>query len=200
MDREMQRGNGIDTRAFIDYKFFNSLFTGLSVGTIFTIYTPLQPSLFSMGGIALALAMLVIAKFYTKIMNRRYFYLISLAVEIVMLALVLYFLLFAYSYTTALMIYLGYQFTFAFGSYLVRAETILFRRSQILTFLDVTKQKGYLAGMVIAYLFYKGLEYFFAVTENSIQVYDLHFLLVVVEGITIAYLLRAFRTAPKGTQ
>lgn len=193
----MAREKRIDARAFISYKFYNSLFTGLSVGSIFTIYTPLEPSLFSIGGVFLALAMLVIAKFYTKIMNRRYFYRISLAVEVVMLALVLYFLLFTYSYTTALMVYLGYQFTFAFGSYLVRAETILFPRRQILTFLDVTKQKGYLAGMVVSFLFYKGLEHFYAVTENRLQVYALHFLLLAVELVTILYLLRAFATPSK---
>lgn len=188
----MQREKSIDTREFINYKFFNSFFTGLSIGSIFTIYTPLDPSLFSAGGIFLALAMLYIAKLYTKIMNRHYFYLISLAVEVVMLALVFYFLLFSYSYTTALMVYIGYQATFSFGSYLVRAETILFKRSKVLTFLDVAKQKGYLAGMVISFLFYKVLEYLFNITENTTQVYDLHFLLLAVELTTIYYLLRAF--------
>ncbi len=188
----MQSEKSIDTREFINYKFFNSFFTGLSIGSIFTIYTPLDPSLFSAGGIFLALAMLFIAKLYSKIMNRHYFYLISLAVEMVMLALVLYFLLFSYSYTTALMVYIGYQATFSFGSYLVRAETMLFRRSKVLTFLDVTKQKGYLVGMVISFLFYKALEYLFNITENTTQVYDLHFLLLAVELTTIFYLLRAF--------
>ena len=188
----MQREKSINIREFINYKFFNSFFTGLSIGSIFTIYTPLDPSLFSAGGIFLALAMLYIAKLYTKIMNRHYFYRISLAVEMVMLALVLYFLLFSYSYTTALMVYIGYQATFSFGSYLVRAETMLFKRSMVLTFLDVAKQKGYLAGMVLSFLFYKGLEYLFNITENSLQVYDLHFLLLAVELTTIFYLLRAF--------
>jgi len=190
----MQSEKRINTREFINYKFFNSLFTGLSIGSIFTIYTPLDPSLFSAGGIFLALAMLYIAKLYSKIMNHHYFYRISLAVEMVMLALVLYFLLFSYSYTTALMVYIGYQATFSFGSYLVRAETMLFKRSMVLTFLDVTKQKGYLVGMVISFLFYKGLEYLLNITENSTQVYDLHFLLLAVELTTIFFLLRAFRT------
>lgn len=189
----MQSEQGIDVREFIYYKFFNSLFTGLSIGSIFTIYTPLEPSLFSIGGIFLALAMLFIAKLYTKIMNRHYFYLISLGVELVMLAMVLYFLLFSYSYTTALLVYLGYQLTFSFGSYLVRAETILFKRSKILTFLDVAKQTGYLSGMVLSFLFYKSLEYLFGLTDNSLQVYELHFLLLMVETLTIVYLLRAFK-------
>jgi 3-methyladenine DNA glycosylase AlkC len=93
-----------------------------------------------LGGIILALAMLFVAKFYSKIMNIYYFFRISLIVEIVAFLLVLYFLLFSYSYVTALFVYIGYQLTFVFGSYLVRAETILIKRSQILTFLDVAKQ------------------------------------------------------------
>ncbi len=193
----MQSEHGIDVREFIDYKFFNSFFTGLSIGSIFTIYVPLDPSIFSAGGIFLALAMLYIAKLYSKIMNRHYFYLISLTVELVMLALVLYFLLFSYSYTTALMVYIGYQMTFSFGSYLVRAETMLFKRSKVLTFLDVAKQKGYLAGMIVSFLFYKGLEQLFDITDSTAQVYDLHFLLLAAELIAIFYLVRAFKVPLK---
>ena len=183
----------IDLRAFIEYKLFNSFFTGLSVGSIFTLYTPLEPSVFSLGGVVLALVMLVIAKFYVKIMNRRWFYRISMGVELVMLALVLGFLLFSYGYATALFIYLGYQVTFSFGSYLVRAETILIPKRAVLTFLDVAKQKGYLVGMALAYLFYKALEQLFGIAENTLQVYYLHFLLLAVECVTIALLYKAFR-------
>jgi len=184
----------LKTREFIAYKFFNSLFMGLSIGSIFTIYAPLEPSVFSAGGILLALGTLFIAKFYTKIMNAYYFYRISLVVELVMLVMVLYFLFFSYSYTTAFMVYLGYQATFSFGSYLVRAETVLIKRSQLLTFLDVAKQKGYLLGMIIAFFFYKALEYFFNLSDKNIQVYNLHFLLLAVEVLTIFYLYRAFKT------
>jgi len=180
-------------KEFIRYKFFNSLFVGLSVGSIFTIYAPLEPSLYSLGGIALALAMLVIAKLYTKIMNITYFYRISIAVEVVMLISVLYFLFFSYSYTTALFIYAGYQLTFSFGSYLVRAETILIPKSEALSQLDMAKQLGYLAGMLISYLFYKALTYGFNITDNQSQVYDLHYLLLTAELITILFLLRSFK-------
>lgn len=183
----------LDLRAFLKYKFFNSLFTGLSVGSIFTLYTPLNPSVFSLGGVALALAMLLVAKFYTRIMNRRYFYRISLGVEGIMLLLVSYFLFFSYSYTTALLVYIGYQLTFSFGAYLVRAETILIRRSRALTFVDVNKQKGYLAGMVLSYLFYKALERFLGIVGNQPQVYWLHGLLLATEIVTIFYLIKAFR-------
>ena len=188
----MNRSSSINLRPFIYYKLFNSLFTGLSVGSIFTIYAPLEPSVFSLGGVVLALAMLVIAKFYVSIMNRHWFYRISMGVEMVMFLLVLYFLLFTYSYVTALMVYIGYQMTFAFGSYLVRAETMLIPNRNVLTFLDVAKQKGYLVGMALAYLFYKGLEYAFGIAENAEQVYYLHYLLLGVESVTIALLIRAF--------
>ena len=188
----MQHQRQIILKEFIRYKFFNSLFVGLSVGSIFTIYAPLEPSLYSLGGIALALAMLGIAKIYTKIMNIHYFYRISIAVELVMLISVLYFLFFSYSYTTALFIYAGYQLTFSFGSYLVRAETILIPKSEALSRLDVAKQLGYLTGMSTSYLFYKMLTYFLNIADNQSQVYELHYLLLITELITIVFLLRSF--------
>ena len=125
------------------------------MGSIFTIYAPLNPSIYSFGGIILAISMLFVAKLYSKILNVEYFYRISLFVELIALVLICGFLIFSYSYATALFIYIGYQATFTFGSYLVRAETVLLKKAQILTFLDVAKQKGYLVGMGISFLFYK---------------------------------------------
>ena len=182
----------INHRAFISYKFFNSLFTGISVGSIFIIYTPLSPSVYSLGGIVLAALMLVIAMFYAKILNNHYFFRISLFVELVLLAMVVYFLLFSYSYQTALMIYIGYQLSFVFGSYLVRAETLALKKDKILTFVDVAKQAGYLIGLAISFLFYKVLEYRFGIIDNQLQVYNLHYLLVVVEVLIIYLLVKSF--------
>jgi putative membrane protein len=183
----------IENRQFIKYKLINSLFLGISVGSIFTIYTPLEPSIYSIGGILLALAMLFIAKLYSKIINIYYFYRISIFVELAALFLVLYFLIFSYSYMTALLVYAGYQITFTFGSYLVRAETVLLRRAKILTFLDVAKQKGYLIGMGVSYIFYKILENYALITSNQDKVYNMHFLLLAIELLTIYYLLKSFR-------
>ena len=146
-----------------------------------------------MGGILLALSMLFIAKFYTKILNIKYFFRISLFVEIVMLLMILFFLIVSYSYTTALLIYIGYQVTFSFGSYLVRAETILFKKSMILTFLDVNKQKGYLAGMFVAFVFYEALEYFYEITSSQDQVFYLHILLFLLECLILYKLFRSFK-------
>jgi len=189
----MQSSNlKINTREFIKYKFLNSLFLGISVGSIFIIYSPLEPSIYSFGGILLALAMLFVAKLYSKILNIYYFYRISLFVEIITLILVSGFLIFSYSYTTALLVYIGYQVTFTFGSYLVRAETVLLKKAKILTFLDVAKQKGYLAGMAISFIFYKLLENLFDISNNQIQVYNMHFLLFIMELFTIYILIKAF--------
>ncbi|MBT4030913.1 MAG: hypothetical protein HOG72_04350 [Campylobacteraceae bacterium] len=189
----MQSSNlKINTREFIKYKFLNSLFLGISVGSIFIIYSPLEPSIYSFGGILLALAMLFVAKLYSKILNIYYFYRISLFVEIITLILVSGFLIFSYSYTTALLVYIGYQVTFTFGSYLVRAETVLLKKAKILTFLDVAKQKGYLSGMAISFIFYKLLEYLFDISNNQIQVYNMHFLLFIMELFTIYILIKAF--------
>ncbi|MBT3883107.1 MAG: hypothetical protein HOF69_07590 [Campylobacteraceae bacterium] len=189
----MQSSNlKINTREFIKYKFLNSLFLGISVGSIFIIYSPLEPSIYSFGGILLALAMLFVAKLYSKILNIYYFYRISLFVEIITLILVSGFLIFSYSYTTALLVYIGYQVTFTFGSYLVRAETVLLKKAKILTFLDVAKQKGYLSGMAISFIFYKLLENLFDISNNQIQVYNMHFLLFIMELFTIYILIKAF--------
>ncbi len=180
-------------RPFIWYKLYNSFFLGLSVGSIFIIYAPLEPSIYSVGGILLAIAMLVVAKFYTKIMNIDAFYKISMFVEFLLLAMIAVFLLFSYSYMMALLIYAGYQATFAFGSYLIRAETIFLKKSLVLGFVDVAKQKGYLAGMAGSYLFYKVLEYGFEISDSQDQVYYLHYLLLGVQALILYYLNKAFK-------
>jgi len=179
-------------RNYIRYKGVNSFFTGLTVGAVFTIYAALDPSIFSVGGIALALGMLAIAKFYEKILNMRSFFKISLFVEAVMLLLVVWYLLSPYGFATALLVYAGYQLTFMFGAYLVRAETILLNRKKILSWLDMAKQAGYLAGMLLSWLFYKTLQLIFGITDHSQQVYLLHWLLLITEISIIALLLRSF--------
>jgi len=179
-------------RSYLYYKFLNSLFLGLSVGSIFVLYTPLQPSVFSLGGIFLAIGMLVLAKFYSKIMNVEAFFYITLFVEIVVLAFVIAFLVLNYSYMSALLVYLGYQVTFVFGSYLVRMETIALKRTEFISFADVMKQKGYLAGLVLSYAFYKLLGYI-NIKDKQIQVYDLHKGLFLLEIVIILLIFRSFR-------
>ena len=97
----------LNQSAFILYKWFNSLFLGVSIGSVFTIYEPLKPSVYSLGGIALAAAMIIVAKFYHKILNTYYFFRLSLAVELIVILMLIAFLIFSYSYQTALLIYIG---------------------------------------------------------------------------------------------
>ena len=182
----------INNRNFIKYKFFNSLFLGTSIGSIFTIYTPLEPSVYSIGGIALAIAMLIIATLYSRILNINYFYKISLFVELVILSVVIAFLLFSFNYQLALLVYIGYQITFMFGSYLVRGETLLLKKDRILTLVDVSKQFGYLIGLGTSYLFYKIIEYQFQIIDNQTQVFYIHYLLLIIEILVVIFLIRSF--------
>ncbi len=177
---------------FIRYKFVNSLFLGLSVGAIFTIYAPLDPSIYSLGGVMLAVAMLIVARLYHHIMTTSWFFRISLFVEVVLLLAILYFLLFPYTYQTALLVYIGYQTTFVFGSYLVRAETLLLSSDALLTRLDTAKQLGYLIGMALSYFFYK-LIALYGIQSNQDKVYDLHYLLLIAEVIVIWLILKSFK-------
>ena len=177
---------------FIRYKFFNSLFLGLSVGAIFTLYAPLEPSIYSLGGVILALGMLLVARLYHTILNADWFFRISLFVETVLLLAMLYFLLTSYNYQTALLLYIGYQVTFVFGNYLIRAETLLLKTDILLTKLDTVKQIGYLLGMGVSYIFYKILTHY-GIDDNQTQVYNLHFLLIAVELVVIILIFKSFR-------
>lgn len=183
-------------RPYLWFKLLNSLFFGLSTGSVFILYSPLKPSVYSLGGIILALGLLVVAKFYTPMMNRRVFYAITLMVEAVILAMICYFLFFSYSYMSALLIYASYQFTFIFGGYLVRAETVALGRAKAMSFVDVAKQKGYLAGMVLAYGFYKFLEWQ-GISDKQEQVYILHFGLLGLQLIIILLIFKAFKINQK---
>jgi len=179
-------------RNFITYKLLNSLFLGLSVGSIFTIYTPIKdPSIYSIGGIVLAIGMLAVAQLYQKILTIEWFYRISLFVEFVMLAAILWFLKFPYTYQTALLVYSGYQLTFIFGSYLVRAETLIVEDDERLRLLDSAKQIGYLVGMGGSYIFYKILQHH-NITNAQTKVYDLHWLLFATEIFIIIFIMRSF--------
>ena len=142
----------LNHRNYIIYKFFNSLFLGTSIGSVFIIYSPLEPAIYSIGGILLALGLMGVALFYEKILNIGYFYIISLFVEVVILAVLISFLIFSYSYEIALCVYIGYQVTFIFGSYLGRVETLLLKKKRILKAVDISKQAGYMIGLLLSYV------------------------------------------------
>ena len=178
---------------FIGYKFFNSLFLGLSVGTVFVLYTPLSPAVFSAGGIGLAIGTLLVAMQYQRILNVGWFYRISMLVEWSVLAGVVGVLSFDLNPSLAMFIYLGYQFTFLFGSYLVRCETLLIPEQHRLTQLDVAKQLGYLGGMAMSWAIYQGLTNWYDITDKKLQVVMLHYPLLGIELVILVLLWLAFR-------
>jgi hypothetical protein len=134
-----------------------------------------------------------VAKLYAKILHVGYFFKISLFVELALLFAIAFFLLFEENYTSALIYYISYQATFIFGSYLVRAETLFLKKSSLLTFVDVAKQKGYLVGMALSYLFYKLLENLLHVSDKNLQVYDMNLALFINELAIIFFLIRSFQ-------
>ncbi|MBL0703613.1 MAG: hypothetical protein JJV95_06505 [Sulfurospirillum sp.] len=181
----------LQLRDYIRYKFLNSLFFGISIGSIFVIYAPIEPATYSIGGILLAVCMLFVAKLYGYMMHIKVFFYITIFIESTVLLFVGFFLLFGYSYMTAISIYIGYQVTFIFGNYLVRIETITLKKTAILSFVDVAKQRGYLFGMIASYGFYKVLEYLH-VHDKKIQIYDLHVALFILQIFILYFVFRAF--------
>lgn len=177
---------------YLRYKFTNSLFTGLLGGTVFTIYGSLSPSTFSLGGIILALGLMGLAYGYHRLMKLEYFRNFSLAAEIIMLLMIGFFILFPTYQMTALIVYSAYQLSFMLGGYLVRAETHFAKHARIMGWIDVVKQQGYLAGLLLSYLFYKLIEYY-GINDARAQVYYLHFPLFLLEIIVIVFLLRGFK-------
>ena len=180
-------------RNFLLYKVLNSLFTGLSVGILFTIYEPLKPIVYSVGGMVLAVAMLVIALFYEKLLNIRSFFKITMVVEVVMLLTLVIFMVMGVSLYSALLIYSGYQLTFIFGGYLVRAETLVAHEKDLLMKIDMSKQIGYCAGMGLSALFYLAVEYFLDMTESLDQIKLLHYFLIALQSAIILTVVTSFK-------
>jgi hypothetical protein len=184
----------LNEKAFLNYKLFNSSFTGLSIGILFTIYKPLEdPSIYSIGGMVLSVGMLVLAKFYDKILNIRSFFSISLLVEIIILITLFIFLFLQLSVTSALLIYCGYQLSFIFGGYLWRAETLVAQDKKILAKIDINKQIGYLIGLGASFIFYKLIELGFKISKPEIQITILHYLLVCLQLFIIILLIKSFK-------
>ena len=178
---------------YLIYKVLNSLFLGLSVGTIFAIYAPLKQYIYSAGGVALGIGLIVVALFYDKILNIKAYFIFALLVELIMLGTVISLLIFQFSYINALGIYVSYQIVFMFGSYLLRAETLIVQNSTFLSRIDIAKQIGYILGMVGSFGFYKIIEELYHINDNQTQVYFMHFILVFVQVFIIITLIKSFR-------
>ncbi|CAA6806923.1 MAG: Putative membrane protein [uncultured Campylobacterales bacterium] len=184
----------IDFNNYLVYKFLNSLFAGVSIGAIFTIYAPIKdPYIYSIGGIALGFGLLAVAFFYEKILNIKAYLFISLLVEVLIFLTIVVILVFKYSYINALFVYIGYQVSFIFGSYLTRAETIILNNAKKLSLIDIYKQMGYLIGMFCSFVFYKLAQTLYNINSSENQVYYIHFVFLTLQILIIIFLLRAFK-------
>ena len=159
---------------------------------LFTIYGPLDPLTYSIGGMFLAVGMLIIAKFYERLLNIKSFYYISLMVEIMMLITVIIFIFLQFSLVSALLIYIGYQLTFTFGGYLVRAETLVAKDKEFLGKIDFNKQLGYLVGLGASFVFYYTLKSGFEIIEPKSQIMILHYLLIILQILIVLFLQASF--------
>jgi putative membrane protein len=178
---------------FLLYKLLNSSFTGLSIGIVFIIYKPLDPSVYSIGGMVMTILMLVVAAFYKRLLNIKNFFQISILVEVIMLLTLIVFLIFDAGLTVALLIFCGYQLTFIFGGYLVRAETLVAHDKHLLSKIDVLKQIGYLVGLGLSFLFYKSLEYGFEISDDYDRIRILHYFLIALQSTIIFLVFRSFK-------
>ena len=111
-----------------------------------------------------------------------------------MLLTIVIFMILKYSLASALLIYMGYQFTFIFGGYLVRAETLVAEDKKLLGKIDVNKQLGYLVGLGASFIFYKILEYGLDITEPKTQISILHYFLISLQTLIILLLIKSFST------
>ena len=183
----------INNRNYIKYKFFNSLFLGVGIGSYISQYQPIKISEIAILGIVFAFLSILIARVYHKIIYKEYFFQILLFVELVMVFWMLFFLIFPFSYKIALLIYVSRSITFLFGDYLQRSETHLLKKKKIFSFIDINRQLGTIIGMVFAVVYYYILEEYFQITENQKLVYYIHHILFGVEFVIIYYLLKSFR-------
>ncbi|RAX57607.1 hypothetical protein CCZ01_05550 [Helicobacter monodelphidis] len=187
-----------------NYKLYNSLFSGLSIGSVFVIYTPLPPITYSIGGIFLAIAMWAVAYLYPKILNRHSYYKILLFIELLPFFIILIFI-FSYIFISrstplyiAILIYSFYQIIFIFGNYLLRAETMIFHHKQAIMALDISKQQGSFIGLILAFILYAFIEWqqsFRTPTnyDKQEQIFYIHLVLLINQILVIHSLIRSFQ-------
>ena len=82
--------------------------------------------------------------------------------------------------------------TFIFGSYLPRAETLIFEEKESLKKIDTLKQVGYLVGMVLISIFYFVLESSFDIVDKKEQIFYLHILLLILQIAIISIFIKSY--------
>jgi putative membrane protein len=183
----------INTKTFITYKFINTMFMGIAIGSYVTQYKPIKIDDYPIMGIIFAFLTIGIASLYKRIMKIDYFFKFLLTVELIMLVWIIFFLVYPYSYQVALLIYIARSITFLFGDFLGRAETIFLNKTEILSSIDIFKQIGNISGMILSVLFYKWIEETYLISDNESKVYYIHFILASLQVIIIFLVFKSFR-------
>jgi len=192
----MKKKIRVSLKPYIQYKFINSVFTGLSTGAVFVIYGILQPSVFSIGGLILSFGILLVSKYYSSLMKLRAYYWTTIATEVIVLFAVFLILLIPKSEFLALAYYSLLNLIFVFGTYLMRFESTLFKKNKALTAIDSAKQIGNLLGLALSWLFYESLRLLGPHVEADRswdQIYKLHWILVAVQLLTLLLCLKSFK-------
>ncbi len=183
-------------RPYIQYKFVNSTFTGLSTGAVFIVYGLLQPSVFSIGGLILSLGILLVSKYYSSLMRIKAYYWTTITTEVIILFAILLVLLIPKGEFLALAYYSLLNLIFVFGTYLMRFESTLFKKNKALSAIDSAKQIGNLLGLALSWMFYESLRLLApdhsTTPDNWSQVYKLHWVLLIVQLLTLLLGLRSF--------
>lgn len=188
----MESQQEFSLKAYLTYKFLNSLFVGTALGTIFTIYALIPPKVYSLGGVSLSVVAWLLTLLYVKLISIKPYKRILLFIEILPFCYILAFLLFPNTFYGALFIYGIYQISFIFGDYLVRSETFIFSQKTLFSSFDKYKQTGYLLGLIVAFIFYSILESW-GIEDKQTQVYNIHFLLLLLQigvFITLCFALK----------
>ena len=183
----------IKTNTFIAYKFVNTMFMGIAIGSYVIQYKPIKIDDYPIMGIIFAILTIIIAALYKRIMKIDYFFKFLLIVELIMLIWIIFFLIYPYSYQVALLIYIARNITFLFGDFLGRAETIFLKKTEILSSIDIFKQIGSIFGMILSVLFYKWIEQTYLISDNESKVYYIHFILIFLQFIIILLVLKSFK-------
>jgi len=183
----------VKTNTFIAYKFVNTMFMGIAIGSYVIQYQPIKIDDYPIMGILFAILTIIIAALYKRIMKIDYFFKFLLIVELIMLIWIIFFLIYPYSYQVALLIYIARNITFLFGDFLGRAETIFLKKTEILSSIDIFKQIGSIFGMILSVLFYKWIEQTYQIFDNESKVYYIHFILIFLQFIIIFLVLKSFK-------
>jgi hypothetical protein len=181
----------IDIRSYVYYKFLSSTYAGSALGSIFIIYASLQPVVFSIGGIALAIGGWIVALFYVRMIKLGSFFVVGGIVETLLLVLTVCFVVFHNSTWIAFFVYSLYQIGFLFGGYLVRAETKLLSRTKLFSIFDKAKQMGYLAGLSFSFIAYETFGRI-GIEDAKEQIVYLYTSLILLQIVVLIFYSKAF--------